>query len=89
MTIRNLQKVFRFVGEREYTNKQGQKSMKLWFADVGKDSDNREYMIKIDGFNGVQNGLYVITFDYREYRDRETHEWKNYLKATGYSEYKK
>lgn len=89
MTIRNLQKVFRFVGEREYTNKQGQKSMKLWFADVGKDSDNREYMIKIDGFNGVQNGLYVITFDYREYRDRETHEWKNYLKATSYSEYKK
>lgn len=89
MTIKNLRKVFRYVGEREYTNKQGQKSMKHWFVDAEKDSDNKEMMISINGFEGVQNGLYLITFDYREYRDRQTYEWKNYLKATGYSEYKK
>lgn len=89
MTIKNMRKVFRYVGEREYTNKAGQKSMKHWFVDAEKDSDNREMMISINGFEGVQNGLYLITFDYREYRDRQTYEWKNYLKATGYSEYKK
>ena len=89
MTIKNLRKVFRYVGEREYTNKQGQKSMKHWFVDAEKDSDNREMMISINGFEGVQNGLYLITFDYREYRDRQSYEWKNYLKATSYSEYKK
>ena len=89
MTIKNLRKVFRYVGEREYTNKQGQKSMKHWFVDAEKDSDNKEMMISINGFEGVQNGLYLITFDYREYRDRQSYEWKNYLKATGYSEYKK
>lgn len=89
MTIRNLQKVFRYVGEREYTNKQGQKSMKKYFSDVGKDSDNREFIIQINDFNGEKNALYVIFYDYIEYKDKTTNEWKSWLKPTGFTQYKK
>lgn len=87
--MKNLKKVFRYVGEREYTNKQGQKSMKHYFIDADKDSDNRERIIRIDDFKGEKNALYVINFDFVEYRDKTSNEWKSFLKATSYTEYKK
>ena len=87
--VKNLQKVFRYVGEKEYTNKQGQKSMKNFFVDAEKNSDNRERILKIDGFSGEKNGLYVIKFDYIEYWDKNERKWKSWLKPTGFTQYNK
>ena len=89
MVIRNLGKVYKFVGQREYTNRQGQKSMKDYFIPAEQGDDNRERIISLKDFNGEKNALYIIYFDFVEYRDKTSNEWKSFLKAVGYKPIKK